>query len=139
MAKMKTTENDASVRSFVSKVPREETRQDCQTLISMMSEATGCEARMWGGSIVGFDKFHYNYANGKAGEICLIGFSPRKQNLVLYVSDDHERDAELLGKLGKIRTGKSCIYVNSLGDLHMPTLKKLLRRAVKVRREASTN
>ena len=65
---------------------------------------------MWGASIVGFDKFHYKFANGKSGEICLIGFSPRKQNLVFYVTGDHERDADLLGKLGKVKTGKSCIY-----------------------------
>jgi hypothetical protein len=138
MAKVKTTENDSSVNAFVSKVTRKETRQDCAMLIAMMREVTGCEAKMWGGSIVGFDKFHYRYADGKPGEICLIGFSPRKQNLALYVTDDHERDADLFGKLGKVKTGKSCIYVNNLRELHMPTLKQLLRRAVKARREAST-
>jgi hypothetical protein len=92
---------------------------------------------MWGASIVGFDTFHYKYADGRPGEICLIGFSPRKQNLVLYITDDHERDADLLAKLGRIKTGKGCIYVNRLSDLHMPTLKQLVRRAVKARRAAS--
>ena len=137
MAKVKTTENEASVGAFVSKVPREDTRQDCATLIGIMSEITGCEAKMWGGSIVGFDTYHYRYADGKPGEICLIGFSPRKQNLVLYITDDHERDADLLTKLGKIKTGRGCIYVNYLRDLHVSTLKQLIRRAVKARREAS--
>jgi hypothetical protein len=137
MAKMNTTENAASVEAFVSKIPREDVRQDCAVLMGVMSEVTGCAAKMWGGSIVGFDKYHYKYADGKPGEICLIGFSPRKQNLVLYITDNHERDADLLAKLGKIKTGQSCIYVNHLRDLHMPTLKQLIRRAVKARRVAS--
>ena len=137
MAKMKTIENAASVDAFIKKTPREDTRQDCTTLISVMSEITGCPAKMWGSSIVGFDKFHYKYADGKVGEICLVGFSPRKQNLVLYITGDHERDADLLAKLGKIKTGQSCIYVNQLSDLHMPTLKQLIRRSVKARRKAS--
>jgi hypothetical protein len=137
MAKVKTTENGASVEAFVSKVPREDTRHACTALIGMMSEITGCEAKMWGGSIVGFDKYRYRYADGKTGEICLIGFSPRKQNLVLYITDDHERDADLLRKLGKIKTGRACIYVNDFRDLHAPTLRQLIRRAVKVRRETS--
>jgi len=137
MAKVKTTENTSSVAAFVSKAAREETRQDCAKLIELMTEITGCPAKMWGGSIVGFDKYHYKYADGKTGEICLVGFSPRKQNLVLYITDDHVRDADLLSKLGKIKTGNACIYVNQLEDLHLPTLKQLIRRAVKARREAS--
>jgi hypothetical protein len=102
-----------------------------------MSEITGCDAKMWGGSIIGFDKYHYQYADGKPGEICLIGFSPRKQNLVLYITDNHERDADLLAKLGKIKTGRACIYINRLGDLHLPTLKQLIRRSVTARRKES--
>ena len=102
-----------------------------------MSEITGCEAKMWGGSIVGFGKYHYRYADGKPGEIFLIGFSPRKQNLVLYIAADRERDAELLAKLGKIKMGGGCIYLNHLRDLHMPTLKQIIRRGVKARRKAN--
>ena len=138
MAKNKTSENDASVEALLNGVG-EGTRQDCETLNGMMGEATGCEAKMWGGGIVGFGKYHYRYADGKTGEICLIGFSPRKQNLVLYITDNHERDADLLAKLGRIKTGKSCIYVNHLQELHLPTLKQLIRRAVKARKEASTD
>ena len=138
MAKNKTSENDASVEALLNGVG-EGTRLACETLIGMMSEATGCKAKMWGGSIVGFGKYHYRYADGKTGEICLIGFSPRKQNLVLYITDNHERDADLLAKLGRIKTGKSCIYVNHLQELHLPTLKQLIRRAVKARKEASAD
>ena len=137
MAKMKTTENHANVQAFVNKVADQEKRQDCATLINMMSEATGCEARMWGPSIIGFDKYHYRLANGKVGEICLLGFSPRKQNLVLYVTNNHQRDADLLAKLGNVKTGSSCIYVNRLSDIHIPTLKQLLRRSAKARKQAS--
>jgi len=137
MAKIKTTQNDASVDAFLKKVPREDMRQDCRALIDLMREITGCEAKMWGAAIVGFDKYRYRYADGKPGEICLVGFSPRKQNLVLYVTGDHERDADLLSKLGKIKTGRSCIYVNRLDDLHLPTLKQLVRRSVQVRRKES--
>lgn len=139
MAQVKTTETDASVAKFLNAVPSETTRQDCRALIDLMSAATGCPAKMWGSSIVGFDQYQYRHANGKLGEICLVGFSPRKQNLVLYVTDDHQRDADLLSKLGNIKTGKSCIYVKTLRDLHLATLKRLLRRAVKARRETSSD
>lgn len=137
MAKIKTTESDASVEAFVDAISREDTRQDCAALIGIMSAVTGCQAKMWGGSIIGFDKYRYRYANGKPGEICLVGFSPRKQNLVLYVTNDHKRDADLLAKLGRIKTAGGCIYVNRLSDVHTPTLKQLIRRAVKARRAAS--
>jgi hypothetical protein len=135
--KMTTTETDASVTAFLARIPQESVREDCAALIQMMSAITGSAAKMWGASIVGFDKFRYRYADGKPGEICLIGFSPRKQNVVLYVTDDHERDADLLAKLGSVKCGKSCIYMNQLDELHMPTLKQLIRRAVKARRAAS--
>ena len=137
MAKIKTTQNDASVEAFLKKIPSEATRQDCRALIALMREVTGCEAKMWGSAIIGFDKYHYKYADGKLGEICLVGFSPRKQNLVLYVTGDHERDADLLAKLGKIKTGRSCIYVNRVEDLHLPSLKQLIRRSAQARRKAS--
>jgi hypothetical protein len=137
MAQNKTTETDASVAKFVKTIPSETTRQDCLALIDLMSAVTGCPARMWGTSIVGFDRYQYSYANGKLGEICLVGFSPRKQNLVLYITGDHQRDADLLSKLGNIQTGKSCIYVKTLGELHLPTLKQLLRRSVKARKATS--
>jgi len=137
MAGIKTTENDASVEAFVNAVTRESTREDCLALIDIMRKITGREAKMWGSSIIGFDTYRYRNANGKPGEICLVGFSPRKQNLVLYVTTNHERDADLLAKLGKNKTQGGCMYVNHLSDLHLPTLKQLIRRAVKARKAAS--
>jgi hypothetical protein len=139
MAKIKTTVNDASVEAFVTAVTPESTREDCSTLIALMEEITRCQAKMWGSSIVGFDTYRYRYADGKPGEMCLIGFSPRKRNLVLYITDNHERDADLLAKLGKIKTGRGCIYVNDMRDLHLPTLKQLIRRAIKARKETSVD
>ncbi|HEX5229943.1 MAG TPA: DUF1801 domain-containing protein [Bryobacteraceae bacterium] len=138
MAQIKTTENDASVDRFVRALPSADVREDCRALIDIMSSVTGHPAKMWGTSIIGFDKYSYPYANGKMGEICLVGFSPRKQNLVLYITGDHERNADLLAKLGDIQTGKSCIYVKSVADLHVPALKQLIRRAMKARKNSST-
>ena len=137
MAPVKTTENDSSVDKFLAKVLDEATRQDCASLINMMSAITKHPAKMWGTAIIGFDRFHYRYANGKMGQICLIGFSPRKQNLVLYITGDHTTHAKLFEKLGKFGTGKACIYVNRLSDLHLPTLKELIQRSVKARRQES--
>jgi hypothetical protein len=135
MAKIKTTQNDSGVDGFLAKIPAPEIRQDCAALIEIMGAATGCEPKMWGTSIVGFDTFHYQYADGKPGEICLIGFSPRKQNLVLYIGGNSEHD--LLEKLGKFKTGKSCMYVNRLSDVDLPVLKQLIKRSVKLRRQTS--
>ena len=137
MAKIKTTQNNDNVDAFLAALPREETRQDCAALISIMSGITKCPPKMWGGAIIGFDIFHYRYANGKPGEICLVGFSPRKQNLVLYITGDHESHADLFAKLGQFKTGKACIYVNRLNDIKLPALKELIRRAVKARRQQS--
>jgi hypothetical protein len=138
MANVKTIENDGSVEAFLNRLTRPGYRQECKTLIEMMHEATGSEPRMWGSSIIGFGQYEYRYANGKPGRICLVGFAPRKQSFVLYITEDHERDADLLSKLGKIKTGQGCVYVKKLDDLHLPTLRRLLRRAVAARRAAST-
>ena len=132
MATIKTVPNDDSVQAFVSTVPKEETRQDCAALIGMMSKATGCEARMWGGAIIGFGVRTYRYADGKTGKMCLIAFSPRKQYIALYISALVKTNEELLKKLGKYRHSKSCLYVNHLSEVHLPTLKELIRRGAKV-------
>ncbi|MGA7158489.1 MAG: hypothetical protein WBY53_16700 [Acidobacteriaceae bacterium] len=137
MAKNKTTATEASVESFLRTITPESKRNDCAALIALMSEATNHPARMWGPAIIGFDTFRYTFANGKPGEICLIGFSPRKYSLVLYITNDKSTDADLLDKLGKIKMGQACLYVNALADLHLPTFKQLLRRSVKARRQAS--
>ncbi len=134
---MKTTKNDASVRSFLAAVPDEGMRKECAAVAALMAKATGCEAKMWGDVIVGFDTFHYEYSDGKPGSICLIGFSPRKNALVLYGLGPSRAPKELLKKLGKHKVGGSCLHIGKLQDVHLETLDKLIHSAVKSRRQTS--
>jgi hypothetical protein len=98
--------------------------------LDIMRKATGAEPKMWGSSIVGFGAYHYRYANGREGDWFLTGFSPRKQNLTLYIMGGFEQHAELLKSLGKHKTGKGCLYINRLDDIDLPTLRKLVKRSV---------
>lgn len=135
MAENKTKQTKASVSGFLAKVKDEQTRKDCRALVQMMQEASGEGASMWGPSIVGFGSHHYKYASGREGDMPLVGFSPRKQNLTLYIMGGFDRYADLLTKLGKFKTGGGCLYLNRLEDVHLPTLKKLIRESVKVMRK----
>jgi hypothetical protein len=131
MAELKTKKTEASVADFIAAIQDEATRTDCETLIKLMQQVTKAEPYMFGSSIVGFGSYHYKYASGREGDAPLTGFSPRKQNLTLYIMAGFEHYDDLLAKLGKHSTGKSCLYVKRLSDLHMPTLKKLVRESVK--------
>lgn len=131
MAELKTKQNNQSVTRFLNSLPDKQKRQDCLALIKLMQQATKAEPKMWGSSIIGFGSYHYKYASGHEGDTCLIGFSPRKQNLTLYLLGGLEQHAELLEKLGKHKTGKGCLYINRLEDIHLPTLKKLIQHSVK--------
>lgn len=126
MAELKTKMNDASVDAFLNTVVDERKRQDCFTLVDLMTEATGAQPRMWGDSIVGFGEYHYKYASGREGNWFLAGFAPRKQNLTLYIMSGFDQYDELLGKLGKHSTGKSCLYIKRLDDVDMATLRELV-------------
>jgi len=95
-----------------------------------MKEATQAEPLMWGDAIVGFGNYHYRYASGREGDWFLTGFSPRKQNLTLYIMSGFEQYDTLLGKLGKHSTSKSCLYIKRLDDIDLPTLSDLVRRSV---------
>ena len=130
MAELKTQENDASVDEFLASVSGEQKRADCLSVRKLMQELTGEPAVMWGKSIVGFGSFHY-CGKTSEGDWFRVGFAPRKQNLVLYLHCVLEKQAILLEKIGKHKIGKSCLYVRRLDDLHMPTLKKLIRKAFK--------
>ena len=132
----KTVPSEESVEGFINSLPDEQTRQDCFTLVDIMKEASKAEPKLWGGSIVAFGKYHYKYASGHEGDSALIGFSPRKQNLTLYVlmptyMSGGEAYKEMLAKLGKHTTGKACLYIKRLSDVHLPTLKRLIRQSVK--------
>jgi hypothetical protein len=129
MAELKTKKTTASVKDFLNSVPDERKRKDSFAILKLMQEVTGTKAAMWGPSIVGFGKYHYKYASGHEGDAPLAGFSPRKQNLTLYIMAGFDGRAELLGKLGKHKTGKVCLYINKLEDVDLFTLKDLVRRS----------
>jgi hypothetical protein len=131
MAELKTKVSNQSVEKFLNGVGDEKRRRDCFTVLELMKQATKAEPRMWGSSIVGFGSYHYKYASGREGDWPLIGFSPRKQNLTLYIMPGFEQYEALLKMLGKYKTGKSCLYVNRLDDVHLPTLKKLIQQSVR--------
>lgn len=128
---LKTQRTKASVGAFLDKVADERRRKDAKTVSALMQDVTGEKPALWGTSIVGFGSYHYKYASGQEGDWMLVGFSPRKDNLTLYVMPGFEGYKDLMGKLGKYKQGVSCIYVKSLDDIHLPTLKTLVRQSVK--------
>ena len=132
MAKLKTQRNDASVEAFLDSVEDELKRQDSKVILEMMREVTGDEPAMWGDSIVGFGSYTYKYASGREGQWFQTGFSPRKQNLTLYIMAGFDRYDQLLSMLGKYKTGKSCLYINKLGDIDLDVLRELVEESVKV-------
>jgi hypothetical protein len=133
-AKNKTTENKSSVSAFLGKVTDPQRRADCKEIAALMQAASGEKPAMWGTSIVGFGSYHYKYASGREGDMPLIGFSPRKQNLTLYIMGGFENYAALLKQLGTYTTGVGCLYIKQLADVHKPTLSKLMRASVKAMR-----
>ena len=131
MAELKTKLNDASVEKFLNSVPDEMKRNDCFTILRLMKKITKSEPKMWGSSIVGFGTYHYKYESGREGDWFLTGFSPRKQNLTLYIMSGFNKYDELMKKLGKYKTGKSCLYINSLEDVDKKELKALITETFK--------
>ena len=131
MAEAKTKPSKASVKEFLNQVPEKERRDDCFVVAKMMEEITGEKPKMWGLSIVGFGSYHYKYASGREGDWPVTGFSPRKNDLTLYIMMGFEKNTELMEKLGKHKTGKSCLYIKRLSEVHLPTLKKLIKTSVK--------
>lgn len=130
MAEAKTKPTKQSVEKFIKSLPDAQAREDCATIAKLMQEATKAEPQMWGSSIVGFGLRQIQYAGGRTGDWPIIGFSPRKQNLTLYVGAG-SLDAALMEKLGKHTTGKGCLYIERLSDVDRPTLKKIIRAAAK--------
>lgn len=129
MAELKTQVNDASVTEFLTGIEHEQKRADSFALVEIMREITGHEPKMWGTSIVGFGAYRYSYKSGREGEWFLVGFSPRKQNLTLYIMAGFDEYETLLEKLGKHKLGKSCLYINKLADVDEPTLRKLIKES----------
>ena len=130
MAKMKTTPTDASVDAYIDAVEDAQKREDCRAVAAMMAEATGAPARMWGSSIVGFGSYHYRYESGREGDFMETGFAARKRALTLYVMAGFSEYGDLLAKLGKHKTGKSCLYVKRLADVDQDVLREMVERSV---------
>jgi hypothetical protein len=126
MAELKTQPTDASVEAFLAAVADPARRDDCRTLLELMTRATGEPARMWGASMVGFGAYHYRYASGRQGNWFLAGFSPRRNDLTVYVMAGFERYQELMDRLGKHETGKSCLYLKRLCDVDLAVLEELV-------------
>jgi len=135
MAENKTNQNKASVVAFLNAIDDKRKKADTKKVAAMMRKATGCRAKMWGTSIVGFGQYHYKYASGREGDWALTGFSPRKQNLVVYIMPGFKPFDSLLKKLGKYKTGKSCLYLNKLADVDEDVLEKLINQSVKLMRK----
>jgi hypothetical protein len=130
MAENKTKATDADVYEFINNVPDERKRQDSFALLELMREVTGEEPKMWGSSIVGFGSYHYKYASGHEGDASLTGFSSRKQNLTIYITSGFDQYADLMQKIGKHTTGKSCLYVKRLSDIDLEVLRELVQKSV---------
>ena len=131
MAELKTKLTELSVESFLEQVADEQVREDCFSIVKLMKKVTGTKPKMWGSAIVGFGQYHYKYESGHEGDMCLAGFSPRKQNITLYVlAGGIEAYSDLLKKLGKHKTGKGCLYIKKLDDIDTGVLEKLIARSV---------
>ncbi len=119
----------ASVTQFINAVENETRRKDAKTILAMMKKITGDKPLMWGPSIIGFGKYHYVYDSGREGDFLLVGFSPRKANMVLYVLGSLDPTDPLLGKLGKFKRGRACLYINKLDDVDPGVLEKIIKKS----------
>jgi hypothetical protein len=129
MAELKTRENDGDVISFLNKIENEQRRRDCFELLEFLTEITGEKPKMWGPGIVGFGNYHYKYESGREGDWFLIGFSPRKQNLTIYIMSGFKILEDIMHDLGKYKTGSSCLYVKKLSDIDKGKFKLLVERS----------
>ncbi|MEN3327242.1 MAG: hypothetical protein V7638_2049 [Acidobacteriota bacterium] len=127
MAEQKTKPTNQNVKEFLNEISEPERRADCFAVAQIMEGISGEKPKMWGPSIVGFGSYRYKYASGREGDWPMMGFSPRKKDLTLYIMIGFEKHADLMEKLGKHSTGKSCLYIKRLSDVHIPTLKKLIK------------
>jgi hypothetical protein len=128
---LKTKKTPVSVNDFIEAVADESQRADAHKIIAMMERLSGHPPKMWGPSIIGFGSYHYKYDSGREGEMCRIGFSPRKGQTVLYLIDGFQSQADLMAKLGRHKTGKSCLYVKKLSDIDEAVLEQMCAGSLK--------
>jgi hypothetical protein len=131
MAENKTQPTKSSVTAFLNKIQDKQLRDDCFVILQMMQKVSNSEPVMWGSAIVGFGTFHYVYESGREGDTVVIGFSPRKQNISIYLMGGLSTIENDLPKLGKYKTGKGCLYIKSLSDVNVEILKKIFAKAYK--------
>lgn len=132
MAELKTKVTDESVAAFLDKVADKGRREDCLKVLNIMRDVLKEEPKMWGSSIVGFGRYHYKGKSGREGEWMITGFSPRKGDLTLYLMGGFDEVPDLMDRLGKHKTGKSCLYIKKLDDVDLAVLKKLVTKSVKL-------
>lgn len=125
MAKNKTRETDASVEAFLANVENETRRRDSEVLLDLFGEITHERPRMWGTSLIGYGQYHYRYDSGREGDFFRLGFSPRKNAMTVYIMPGFDQYESLLNRLGKHKTGKSCLYINKLADIDLDVLRHL--------------
>ena len=130
-AELKTKKNSGGVKDFIDSIEDDVKRTDCREIAKMMRKATGKNPKMWGTSIVGYDEYHYKYESGREGDFFRVGFAPRKQSLTLYIMDGFGKYDSLMAKLGKHKTGKSCLYIKRLSDIDRAVLEKLIAGSLK--------
>ncbi len=131
MAEVKTKKNDQSVEEFLDRVGDAKKREDSYKILNLMKQVTGEKPVMWGDSMIGFGSYHYKYESGREGDWFLTGFSPRKQNLTLYIMSGFSKYDDLMQKLGTYKTGKACLYIKTLDDVDTEVLKELVTLSVK--------
>ncbi len=136
-AKNKTVANNAEAAAFIASVEHDKRREDAETLLAFFNDVTGLKPVMWGSSIIGYGRYHYKYESGREGEYMLTGFSPRKQNMSLYIMPGYRFGdmQDKLTRLGKHKLGKSCLYINKLEDVDMDVLKEIVLEGVAYMRD----
>jgi hypothetical protein len=139
MTELKTKQTEASVDKFLRGIKDEKNRADCYKIVEMMEKATKSKGKMWGTSIVGFGDYHYVYDSGRENDWFITGFSPRKQNLTIYMMGGFDRFPDLMQQLGKYSRGKGCLYIKKLENVDAKVLQKLLTQSVKAPKSAKDN
>lgn len=131
MYQVKTKMTDENPLDFIHRLPHAKRREDALKLLKIFNETTGMKPKMWGETMIGYGKYHYKYASGHEGEAMMVGFSPRKAKISLYLAVYTEEGKEVLKDLGKYTAGKSCVYINKIEDMDIEVLKKLIRLTIK--------
>jgi Domain of unknown function (DU1801) len=131
MAENKTKPTKESVTAFLNKIKDQQLRDDCFQILEMMEKVSNSDPVIWGSAIIGFGTFHYVYESGREGDTLVIAFSPRKQNISLYLMGGLKNIDVELSKLGKYKTGKGCLYIKSLKDVNSEVLKRIFAKAYK--------